>query len=679
MRSDLLERHAVFVTGVVAAALVPAVVGEARLAALVIVVGTLLALLSLNVLLGYAGQISLGQAAFVGTGAFIAINAVGRGLPVWAAILVAGVGTGALTAVVGLPSLRIGGLAVGIATLVYASAAERYLFEQPWFTGAGAGHRMPAVIGHAAVYQLYLFALALLVAVLLVDRQVLASKLGRAFVTVREAEERAVAFGVVPGPSKLRAYGLSGVLAGIAGGIIAAITGTVSGTDFAVLESLLLLAVAVVGGVGSRAGVMVAGIILLGVPELVDVGNDRLAPLAGGLVLVLTILFLPEGVGGLLRRLVGLQLRLVVSLATLLGLVVVWRADAERVAESSGALGDGVVVATGASGWRWAAIASLLLLLAAVWRFARREPVDVPVEGALRLEQDSAERARVAAADAAVVRTVPRDLSLGMPSRVLFEARGVTVRFGGVTALEDVSMEVRSGEVVGLIGANGAGKSTLYNVVSGFVTPEPSSSVRYRGVELLDLPPARRTRVGVARTFQHMGLVRPQTVQDNVLLAQHWLAGYDEFAGVLRLGGSGRTERQLRARAEKALRIFGLEHHRGAVLGSLSYGTMRMVELAAAVATGADLLFFDEASAGLSPDEAHALADRFHALRDELGLTLVVVEHHVPLIASTCDYVYCLASGRQLAEGDPASVQSHPEVIAEFLGRSRLGDRGAPA
>jgi len=248
----------------------------------------------------------------------------------------------------------------------------------------------------------------------------------------------------------------------------------------------------------------------------------------------------------------------------------------------------------------------------------------------------------------------------------------VSIRFGGVQALKDISLEVRQGEIVGLIGANGAGKSTFFNVVSGFVTPSPGSSLLYRGRELLALPPSSRTRLGIARTFQHMGLLRPETVEDNVLLAQHWLADYQGFAGIARMGGSVATERELRERARLALAIFDLEEHRHARLGSLSYGTMRMVELAAGVATGADLVFFDEASAGLGADEAHALADRFHALRDELGLTLVVIEHHVPLIAKVCDYVYCLASGELLAEGEPASVQNDPRVVAEFLGRSQL-------
>lgn len=660
---------------VAVAVLVPVVLSEVQLLSLARAAALIIALLSLNLLLGYTGQISLGHAAFVGTGAFLAIQIGGRGLPLPLALLGAGLGVAALTALVGLPSLRIRGLAVAIATLVYGLAAKDYLFEQPWFTGSDQALSMPAIIGHAAAYRMWLTALLVLVAVVLLDRQLLATKLGRALVAVREAEERAVAFAVVPGPAKLRAYALSGFLAGLAGGLIAAITGIVSGSDFTVLESLELLAITVVGGAGSRMGVIAAGGLLVGFPLLVPPPDERIAPLIGGIVLILTIRFLPTGLGGLLGRLRGWSLRVVVTTAAVVIAPVLVVADAGRANTLGGQWNRG---------WLAAALIALVLMVAAVWRHGHRrdDHLDGHLEddrgpdGAVRADAATAERAARAAANAQMLRQVPRPLSLRMPSRALFEATDVSVRFGGVQALDALSLEVREGEIVGLIGANGAGKSTFYNVVSGFVAPEPGSALRYRGRELLELHPARRTTVGIARTFQHMGLLRPETVEDNVLLAQHWLAGYNEVGGVLRLGGTAATERMLRDRAEKALQIFGLDALRQQRLGALSYGMMRMVELASAVASGADLLFFDEASAGLGPDEAQDLGDRFHALRDELGLTLVVIEHHVPLIARTCDYVYCLASGRLLAEGEPTAVQHDPEVIAEFLGRSSIA---APA
>ena len=639
-----------------AAVAVPANLAETQLASLAETVAIAIALLSLNVLLGYAGQISLGQAAFVGTGAFLAVQLGGRGVPLPLAVLGAGLGVGALTAVVGLPSLRIRGLAVAIATLVYGIAAQNYLFEQGWFTGSNAGLIIQAPLGFGAVYRFFLVALGFLVLVLLVDRQLLATKFGRGMVAVRDAEERAVAFGVEPGPAKLRAYALSGILAGIAGALIAYLTGGGSAADFGVLRSLELLAFTVVGGVGSRAGVLAAAALLIGVPRLFPPPDARIAPLLGGLLLIAVILFLPDGFGGLLTRLrmrweaMGTQARTALAGVGALGAALLL-ANIQNNADAPSDLALGL------------ALLSLALVVFGV-ALRGRAVVGAPQPRASE------------AGDAAELRRVPRALGLRMPTRALLDVQGVSVRFGGVQALQDVTLQVREGEIVGLIGANGAGKSTLFNVASGFVTPS-AGSIRYRGRELLATAPARRTELGLGRTFQQMGLLRPETVEDNVLLAQHWLARYPSWAGILRLGDTAQTEKQLRHRAGLALELFGLSHLRGERLGALPYGTMRMVELASAVATGADLLLFDEATAGLGPEEAHGLADVWLRLRGELGLTLLVIEHHVPMIARTCDYVYALASGRQLAEGRPGEVQSNPDVIAEFLGRSQIERSGA--
>jgi branched-chain amino acid transport system ATP-binding protein len=195
--------------------------------------------------------------------------------------------------------------------------------------------------------------------------------------------------------------------------------------------------------------------------------------------------------------------------------------------------------------------------------------------------------------------------------------------------------------------------------------------IRYRDVDLLHTRATRRTKLGVARTFQVMGLVRAETVVENVLLAQTWLAGYSPGSGILGLGLTLSSERELRRRAHAALELFGLREHAGERLGDLPYGTMRRVEIASAVAAGPDLLLLDEATAGLGPEESHELAGHFLELRDDFGLTLVVIEHHVPVIARVCDYAYCLESGALIAEGAPAEVTSNPEVVASFLGTAR--------
>lgn len=699
-----LRRLVGIVAGAAVALGIPAMMGDGQVSALADTAALAIGLLSLNVLLGYTGQISLGHAAFIGAGGFAAINVQGRlqleGLGVTGQLLelVAGAAGGAiavalLTALIGLPALRIRGLQVAIATLAFGVAAQTYLFTRPWFTGGGSGLSITPLFGRGETYRYYVVVMLALAAAVVVDRRLLGTQFGRALVAVRDGEERAPAFGVAPGPAKLRAYALAGALAGLSGALAAQISGGVGGIDLIVINSLVLLSYVVLGGIGSRAGVLAVTFLLVGVQRLGlvnwvplpfteqslgDVFTGAVVPLFSGILLIVIVLLFPSGYGGMLddqrrawRRLPVAARGGTVVVAGVAAAALLVQEQGFRAAEVFDGSGVSVLPLVFALTMLVVGVVGYLVLLAT-------DPGDEPepeVGGALAVGGEARAQAQAAAHAARDLRNVQRDLSLRMPTRAMFVAENVTMRFGGVTAINDLSMEVREGEIVGLIGANGAGKSTFFNCVSGFITPQ-EGSIRYRGRELVGAEPDARTRLGIGRTFQHMGLMRPESVGDNVLLAQHWLAGYDPFVGLVGLGGVNRTEAELRHRARESLRIFGLEHLKDVQLGSLPYGAMRMVELASTVAAGADLLFFDEASAGLGPDEAHALGDRFHALRDELGLTLVVIEHHVPLIARVCDHVYCLASGRLLADGKPWEVQSNPEVVAEFLGRSQINEDG---
>jgi ABC-type branched-subunit amino acid transport system ATPase component/ABC-type branched-subunit amino acid transport system permease subunit len=588
--------------------------GNVRLSILVGVAVTAIAALGLDVLVARTGELSLAHAAFLGVGAFTAINVGSRGWAWPLVILTSMAVTAAAATIVGLPSLRIRGLQVAIATLAFQEFAEVYLFTRSDATAAGRTLPRPGFL--QSDVRLYLFALAALAVVLVVRRRLAVTKAGRAFLAVRDIENRAGCFGVEPGPTKLLAYAISGAIVGLAGALLALKAGSISAKDpFLLLESLQLVAIVVVGGAGSAAGIITAAVLVKGLPQFsstvpfTHLSADRIVPIASAGLLVLVIVAAPRGIGG--------------------------------VYETVGRLLD-----------RW------------LGPRGRERPDARP----------RAADARAAAQHAAALRAVPRRLSLRMPVPALLEARDVSVDFGGVAALDDVSLEVRRGEIVGLIGANGAGKSTFFNAVSGLV--RFTGSIRYRGVELRGRSPSERSALGVARTFQDLGLVRAETVAENVLLAQTWLATYDAATGILGLGSALATERELRRRAGLALELFGLDHLRDERLGDLPYGTMRIVEIASAVAAGPDLLLLDEATAGLGPEESHALGDRFLAVRDELGLTLVVVEHHVPLIARVCDYAYCLESGALIAEGKPDDVTAQPQVVESFLGRAHASTGG---
>jgi branched-chain amino acid transport system ATP-binding protein len=249
----------------------------------------------------------------------------------------------------------------------------------------------------------------------------------------------------------------------------------------------------------------------------------------------------------------------------------------------------------------------------------------------------------------------------------LLEVRNLGIRFGGLVALDDVSIDVPEWEIVGLIGPNGAGKTTLFNCVMGLYTPN-SGTVTFRGKDIGLLPTHRRVALGLGRTFQNIGLVKGLTVLENMLVAQHPRIGYSALSGMLGGLRSFSEERRLRVNALEVLDFMGIAHLADARLEGLPYGTLKLVEIATVLATDPQVLLLDEPSSGMGPEEAHALGERLLELRKELSLTMLMIEHHVPLVVGVCDYVYVLNFGQILTQGKPRAVQQHPEVIRAYLG-----------
>jgi branched-chain amino acid transport system ATP-binding protein len=250
----------------------------------------------------------------------------------------------------------------------------------------------------------------------------------------------------------------------------------------------------------------------------------------------------------------------------------------------------------------------------------------------------------------------------------VLEVRGCSIRFGGVQAARNVSLRAGEWEIVGVIGPNGAGKTTTFNVISGFYRPD-EGRVRFKSHDVTGLGVHERTAMGMGRTFQNVGLVKGSTVRENLLTAQHLDAGYSALAGMLGLPGTFAAERRLSARAEALAGILGLTELLDTRVAGLPYGVLKRVELGAVLATDPDLLLLDEPTSGMGPEEAHAFGATLLELRREFDLTVVMIEHHVPLVAQVCDYVYCLNFGELLGEGTPDEVRSNPEVIRAYLGQ----------
>jgi len=244
---------------------------------------------------------------------------------------------------------------------------------------------------------------------------------------------------------------------------------------------------------------------------------------------------------------------------------------------------------------------------------------------------------------------------------------GVDVRFGGVQALSDVDIDVREGEIVGLIGPNGAGKTTLFEVISGFCRPE-RGSVRYRGEHLLGNAPGDRASLGIGRSLQNVRLFPYLTVIDNLRIALHRHMHHGVVGHAFRLPAARQEERHILSEAERLVSLFGMDDFAEKFASELSYGTLRLLELACMLALQPKLLLLDEPAAGISQKETEALGPLLRRIKERTDATILMIEHDMPLIMGLADWIYCLDVGQNLAEGSPETVQQNDRVIQAYLG-----------
>lgn len=252
----------------------------------------------------------------------------------------------------------------------------------------------------------------------------------------------------------------------------------------------------------------------------------------------------------------------------------------------------------------------------------------------------------------------------------LLEVSNLTLRFGGVVAVNDVSFSVDEGEVFALVGPNGAGKSSLFNVISRFYNPD-EGEIRFDGENLLRHPPHNIARLGIARTFQNIELFERATVLQNLLVGRHRhrktnLVGEFFFSPFVR-----EQEHAHRAAVENVIDFLDLHAYRYSQIGGLPYGIRKIVELGRALAIGPKLLLLDEPASGLSKEESREVAFWIEDISRLMGVTVLMVEHDMHLVSSVSDRVLALADGKELAIGSPAEVQSHPAVVEAYIGSER--------
>jgi branched-chain amino acid transport system ATP-binding protein len=249
----------------------------------------------------------------------------------------------------------------------------------------------------------------------------------------------------------------------------------------------------------------------------------------------------------------------------------------------------------------------------------------------------------------------------------LLAVDGVSCHFGGIMAVDRVSFSVLRGELFGLIGPNGAGKTTLFNLVTGLTVPS-SGRVRFQQDDITGLPPHRVAARGIARTFQNVRLFGELSALDNVRIARHVRTRSGLVSGVLGLRAARREERATRERAQALLVLVGLADRSDDRARNFSYGDQRRLEIARALALEPELLLLDEPAAGMNPGEKRALSDLIRGVWARLGLTILLIEHHVPLVMDLCTRIAVLNFGQLIALGAPAEVKKNPAVIEAYLG-----------
>jgi ABC-type branched-subunit amino acid transport system ATPase component/ABC-type branched-subunit amino acid transport system permease subunit len=560
--------------------------------------------LSLMVITGLGGQLSLGQFAVAGVGAAGWYLTVHHGAPYLVGVLVAAAAGAAISLVIGLPALRIKGLMLAVATLGFGLAAEEWLFEQQWVFGGGANTPRPALPGFSFDTQkrYYFISVAFLLVALWITRAVWRGGIGRRLRAVRDNEDAARSFGVPATAVKLQAFILAGVLAGLAGALYGGYNAQLSNINFPIVHSINVAAATALGGLGLLAGPLLGAFYLFGLPQFVSFGNvELLASNAGWLIL---LLIFPGGLG-----------------------------------QSFGSARDRLV--------DW---------------LARREGLDPVRERAITPGGGVGTSGRGLVLPPPGARSVPH----GQP---LLEVTGLTKRFGGLVAVHDVSLEVRAGEILGLIGPNGAGKTTLFEMLGGFTRPD-GGTIRFQGQGIDKLPAEGRAGLGLIRSFQDAALFPTLTVHEVVMVAFERSAPTPFVRASLGLAGA--IDNLKAERADQLLETLGLASYRDTKVMNLSTGTRRITELACLIAVEPVLLLLDEPTSGIAQRETEALGAVLRRIKTELDLTLVIIEHDIPLIMGLADRVVAMESGGVLLVGSPAEVQADERVIESYLGTDTI-------
>ena len=596
---------------------------------------SLMVVVSVYLIIAQAGQLSFGHAAFYGVGAYTAaILSMKYNVPTLVALLAGAALSGLIAVVIGRPVLRLRYFYLALATIGLGIIFSALIVEARGVTGG--------TLGLAPVPPLDLFGfkidtyfrqyyvvwiVALLI--LLFTERFLGMRVGRALRAIATSEIAAQTLGVRTANWKLVAFVASAIFCAIAGALYAFTLAAITPGAFAFGAAILPIIMMLIGGGGSIWGGLVGAVLMTWLSNSLS-GTQQWSGVIYAAIMILLLLFLPMGITGLFTK------RRLVSVKTAFRR----QSRAETLESATVAEADG---STEAGGTQVAL------------------PVYVPEHASRALDDGE---------PGALFADLMRQ-DWGTKGDELLKIQDVSVDFGGLRAVNEVSLDVRTGQIVALIGPNGAGKTTLFNVVSRLQRAS-GGRVWLAGKDITDLSPADSARLGMARTFQNLRVFENMDVLENVLVGCHRHEKAGLIAGGLGLPKQRREEKASRTRAMDALRLVGLDSSAHQPAASLPYGQQRLVEIARALASEPRLLLLDEPAAGMNATEREYLVDRIRRIRDA-GVTVLLVEHDIELVMGLCDWITVLDYGKLIASGVPDDVKQDEAVIEAYLGVSHEG------